>query len=216
MEEPVTGDDFPLVKPYQRLSRVYDLDWANFARQYISLIRPLLDGRGIEKARILDLACGTGGLAIELAGYGHTAHGLDISRQMVALARAKSRDMSSVSFKVQDMACFHTSVKYDLITCTFDSINYLREAASLKEMLRRVAAALEEHGLFIFDSNTRQIYLNHNGESYHRGLGGQFFVHSIHYDSFKKEATTTFEFALLDEGLGISTNTLDIAHQVMG
>jgi SAM-dependent methyltransferase len=191
MEEKLTN----FTKPYAYLSRIYDLDWANFARQYPGIILPLLDGRGITKARILDLACGTGGLAIELAGYGHSVHGLDSSPEMVDLAIVKSMGMDNVSFAVQDMAGFQSDGIFDIITCTFDSINYLTQPERVQAMLRRVAAALDENGLFIFDSNTPNMYLNHHGESYRRELGGQSFAHSIRYDPANNEATTTFEFA---------------------
>ncbi len=184
-----------IVPPYQRLSQIYDLDWAGFCLNYVGIIVPLLDGRGIERARILDLACGTGGLAIELAGYGHTVLGLDSSPEMIALAKAKSANVTGVSFEIQDMAAFQAEGKFDLITCVFDSINYLVDPASLAALFRRVAATLTPDGLFIFDSNTPREYLSHHGESYRRELGGQTLVQRIAYDPARKEASITFEFA---------------------
>jgi ubiquinone/menaquinone biosynthesis C-methylase UbiE len=41
-------------------------------------------------ARILDLGCGTGSLAVLLAQAGHEVTGIDASMQMLALARAKA------------------------------------------------------------------------------------------------------------------------------
>jgi ubiquinone/menaquinone biosynthesis C-methylase UbiE len=41
-------------------------------------------------ATILDLGCGTGSLSLLLAAAGHHVRGLDASRQMIALARAKT------------------------------------------------------------------------------------------------------------------------------
>ena len=197
MEESLdtNGANTHYVKPYQRLSRLYDLDWAPFARQYPGIILPLLDGRNVEKARILDLACGTGGLVIELAGYGHNVHGLDSSPEMISLAKAKAKGMDNVSFTVQDVAEFQVDGIFDIITSTFDSINYLTQPDRVQAMLRRVAAALDESGLFIFDSNTPNMYLNHHGESYRRQLDGQSLVQRIDYDPARKAATVTFEFA---------------------
>lgn len=183
------------VKPYRSLSRFYDLDWANFARQYPGIILPLLDGRGIGQARILDLACGTGGLAIELAGYGHKVRGVDGSPEMIALASRKAEGMDNVSFEVQDMTGFRVDGKIDIITCTFDAINYLTEPEEVKSLFQRVSAALDDYGLFIFDSNTPAMYLNHQGESYQRELDGQVIVQRIDYTPKRREAATTFEFA---------------------
>lgn len=61
--------------------------------------------------RILDLGCGTGQLAAEIAGYGATVVGMDSSGSMIAKAR-KSYPASShaaLSFDVKDA----TSFKYD-------------------------------------------------------------------------------------------------------
>ena len=44
------------------------------------------------RARILDLGCGTGSLAVLLAEAGHAVAGLDTSAQMLAVARAKAAD----------------------------------------------------------------------------------------------------------------------------
>jgi SAM-dependent methyltransferase len=41
-------------------------------------------------ARILDLGCGTGSLALLLAGAGHDVSGIDTSEQMLAVARTKA------------------------------------------------------------------------------------------------------------------------------
>jgi SAM-dependent methyltransferase len=43
-------------------------------------------------ARVADLGCGTGSLAVLLAAEGYAVHGLDVSPEMVARARAKAAD----------------------------------------------------------------------------------------------------------------------------
>jgi SAM-dependent methyltransferase len=182
-------------KIYERLSKVYDLDWGKFAGQYVSLINLLLDERGITRARILDLACGTGTLAVELAKGSHFIHGIDISPQMIEIAKSKSMVLSYVSFEVQDMTKFFVSDQFDLVSCTFDSINYLPDTDSVKATFSRVAKALRELGLFIFDSNTHRLYANRHRGTHERELGGESFVQRLNYDPAKKEATTVFEFS---------------------
>lgn len=56
--------DTVIMRIYECLSQVYDLDWGKFAKQYLKLIDELLSERGIGQARILDLACGTGTLRV--------------------------------------------------------------------------------------------------------------------------------------------------------
>jgi len=183
------------MKIYERLSQVYDLGWGEFAVQYVGLINQLLDERSIKQVRILDLACGTGILAMKLAEYGHFVYGIDISPQMIKIAKSKSIWSSNVSFEVQNMTQLCVESKFYLATCTFDSINYLMDTDGLKLMCYRIASVLHESGLFVFDSNTNQLYANRHKGRYERELGGESFVQSLNYDPIKKEATTVFEFS---------------------
>ena len=180
---------------YERLSQVYDIGWRGFAEQYVNLVGELLGEYGITQARILDLACGTGILAISLASQGHIVRGIDISPAMVALAEAKSVGIPNVSFEVQDMTEFVVPGRFDLITCTFDSLNYILNGDGVKAMLSGVARSLTKAGLFVFDSNTSQHYMNVGNGSRRMELGGYSFIHTWRYDSMKKEAITAFEFA---------------------
>ena len=184
-----------MLKPYERLSQFYDVDWGEFSRQYVDLIDELLQERNLTQARILDLACGTGILAICLAEDGHVVHGIDNSPEMVSIAKSKSVGMSGLSFDVQDMVNFDVDEKFDLGTCTFDSINYIRKLRDLRKMLGRVASVLHEGGLFIFDSNTRKLYLSHSGETFKREINGQSFLQHCRYDSVHNIATTIFSFS---------------------
>jgi len=52
-------------------------------------------------AVVLDLGCGTGSLSVLLAGAGHEVRGLDASREMLGLARAK-RDAAGVAVQFTD------------------------------------------------------------------------------------------------------------------
>ena len=180
---------------YKRLSQIYDLGWGKFAEQYLSLIAQLFNEHDIKRARILDLACGTGVLAIALANRGHSVHGIDISPEMVTIAKSKSSGMANISFDVQDISRFHVRGKFDLITCTFDSLNYLLNIDDVKAMFCRVASALRKSGLFVFDSNTNQHYVSVGEGSQKQELGRESFVQEWSCDQVKKEATTIFKFA---------------------
>ena len=183
------------MKIYERLSQVYDIGWGRFAEQYVGLIDLLFEENHIEQVNILDIACGTGILAISLASRGHIVHGIDISPSMVALAQSKSANIPGVSFEVQDMTRFIVRGKFDVITCTFDSLNYLLNINDVGAMFVRVALSLKKSGLFVFDSNTSQHYINVGKGSQKQELGGQSFIQEWSYDPIKNEATTVFEFA---------------------
>ncbi len=183
------------LKNYERLSEVYDLEWGRFSPQYLSLISELLDKRSIPHARILDIACGTGILTIELAKQGHTVYGIDISPRMIGKARAKSSGLFNAGYDVQDMREFSVEGRFDLVTCTFDSVNYILDPKELAGMFRQVAEVLDQSGLLIFDSNTHQHYLNHHRGEYQHQLGGECFLQKCIYDPEELRAETIFEFS---------------------
>lgn len=183
------------LKIYERLSQVYDFDWGKFSEKYLSLIAELLEERGIKRARILDLACGTGTLAVELAKLGHHVHGIDISPEMIEKANSKSAGLANLTFEVQDMTGFSVGDRFDLVTYTFDSINYLVTPDSVEQTFCRVAGALRKSGLFIFDSNTDRLYRNRHKGTQPRELGGESFVQKCIYDEEIMEAKTIFEFS---------------------
>ncbi len=179
---------------YGRLSQVYDLGWGDFASKYIGFIEELLTEQDLTRARILDLACGTGNLAIALARNGHIVHGLDLSPEMIDAARSKAAGLPGVSFDVQDMVDFRLAGIFDLVTCTYDSVNYLTNVTQVRGLFRRVAGSLAETGRFAFDSNTDCLYTNRHKGTHRRELGGHTLVQKCSYDRQKREAVTVFEF----------------------
>jgi SAM-dependent methyltransferase len=184
------------MKNYQRLAQFYEIGgWGNFSKQYIGLIDQLFNEYGIKRAKILDVACGTGILALALAKQGYLVQGIYISPEMVALARAKSSGMANVSFDVGSITDFKVADGFDLVTCTFDSLNYLITTDELKKMFDCVARSLRESGIFVFDSNTHKHYSSVGNRSENHTIGVEFFRKEVSYDPDRKKAKTLFKFA---------------------
>ncbi len=101
-------------------------------------------------ARVLDLACGTGDLAAALAQRGYEVVGLDGSAAMLDLARRNAPD---ATFVLGDARAFDTERPFDLVVCTFDSLNHVMRAEELGEVFRAVFCALRPGGRFAFDLN---------------------------------------------------------------
>lgn len=180
---------------YERLSTVYDLDWGKWSRQYVAIIREMLPQLNIDRAKILDLACGTGTLSIELAKIGHSVLGVDISPKMIEVAKSKAAKIPNVSFKIGDMLNFTNEDKFDCVTCTFDSLNYLQNVDQFQTFAEKVSRALRPDGFFIFDCNSEQLYLTRHKGTHQRELGDQSFLQKLHYDPKQRIATTVFEFS---------------------
>jgi len=182
-------------EPYERLCRVYDAGWSEFTLQYVPFVEGFIRDHGLEQARVLDLACGTGVLALELARLGHTVHGIDSSPGMIRIAREKGAGVPGVTFVIGDMREFRTAQRYDVVTCTYDALNYIRRLPEVKRVIGNVAGALEPGGLFIFDVNTKVLYRHHAGETERREHNGEVFLQESRYNGSYKLATTLFSFA---------------------
>ncbi len=141
-------------RPDERFASVYD---ETAGRQGLALYGPFYESlvaeAGLASARTLDVACGTGLWARRLASLGFRVTALDRSRPMLELARRRCRGLE-VTLLRADMRDLGLEAGFDLVTCTFDSLNYLRTDRELDLALSGFARALRPGGLALFDTNT--------------------------------------------------------------
>lgn len=99
--------------------------------------RRLVDLSGAHPGqRALDLACGTGDIARELAGHGATVVGLDITLRMLELARLR-RPVQPVGWVAGDMTALPVpAASVDLVTTGYGLRNVPDLAAALAEIHR--------------------------------------------------------------------------------
>jgi len=180
--------------PYARLSEFYDVGWGDFAESSLRFVTTTLKEYGVKKGRILELACGTGILAIHLAKAGHTVLGLDRSPGMVALARGKGQQLGNTEFRVADMRTFNVESTFDAVICLFDSINYLTELRDVETTINLVSSVLNRDGLLVFDFNRPIIYSAHSGKTLRRRVENGILLQELHYDGASRIARTVFRF----------------------
>ncbi len=180
--------------PYSRLSEHYDLGWGDFAESCQRFVLSTLHEHGLDTGRILELACGTGILAITLAKAGYEVLGIDRSLEMVTLANEKAAFVNGVRFAIADMRLRVSERAFDGALCLFDSVNYLATIEDVSEMLATVSAALATDGLFIFDFNRPLIYSAHHGKTLYRKIRGGILRQKLHYDPEARIARTQFHF----------------------
>ncbi|MEX1211605.1 MAG: methyltransferase domain-containing protein [Balneolaceae bacterium] len=146
--------------PYHALAALYDTLMGNVDYDaWADYIDELIQLHGSETKRILEVACGTGSLALsldELGTYDVTA--TDLSEAMIRIARKKAAlALSPVQFDVADMTDM-MSLKhlheYDAVLCLFDSLNYLLEPSEVSIALQQMHRTLRPGGLLIFDIST--------------------------------------------------------------
>lgn len=105
---------------------------------------------------IFDIACGTG-VCLELwCDRGYTIVGLDRSYTMLEVCERRLHEKYAAhSLLINgDMRAFSINRTFPVITCLYDSLNYLLKEDDLARCLSNVYRALDEQGLFIFDMNT--------------------------------------------------------------
>lgn len=115
----------------------------------------LLAEHGVPAGTVLDLACGTGSLTLELSKRGYEMIGVDASPDMLCAAREKClRAGADVLFLCQPMEQLDLYGTVNAAVCTLDSLNHITEPDVLREVFRRVSLFLEPGGVFVFDVNT--------------------------------------------------------------
>jgi SAM-dependent methyltransferase len=101
---------------------------------------------------VLDVACGTGELAIRFAIEGWKVTGVDLSETMLAVAHEKSMSRGvSVPYYEQNMTELDGFSGVDCVTIFCDSLNYLRTEEEIKSTFKSVNEQLSQQGLFLFD-----------------------------------------------------------------
>jgi len=143
---------------YDRYAEVYDESGQIFfSLRMIDYLSKLLPRHGPIAAgqTALDLACGTGTVALALARQGLQVYAIDGSPAMVEQARRKAAASDvTISLSCQDLRSFTLPTPVNLVTCLYDSLNYLLSPADLIQAFQRVRETLRPGGLFLADVNT--------------------------------------------------------------
>jgi SAM-dependent methyltransferase len=146
---------------YRVLPPFYDRWQAMYGKDYSSLILPRLlttiRANRIPRSSMVDVACGTGALALMMARRGWRVYGIDASEGMLRVASAKTKG-KGVTVLRQDMRRIRLPEPVTLATSLFDSINHLLSSRDLLRTFRAVHAALRPGGWFAFDVNNERCF----------------------------------------------------------
>ena len=121
---------------FDRIARVYDrmnsVMTAGMHHRWRSRAADL--SRAGQGSRVLDVATGTGDLAIELTGRGALVTGLDFSEPMLALARDKAAGIEWVQGNALELP--YGDGEFDAVTVGFGARNFADLGRGLSEMAR--------------------------------------------------------------------------------
>ncbi len=131
--------------------RLQDADYERFVDYYEAAFKRY----GIQPQLVLDLACGTGNITIPMSKRGYDMIGVDLSCEMLNIAREKAYDEEqSILFLNQDMTEFELYGTVDAIVCALDGINYITDEKMLEKVFKLAENYLNPGGIMIFDINT--------------------------------------------------------------
>ncbi len=145
-------------RPYTELAEIYDrvmdhVDYVAWAKYIFSVFQRF--GTGTEN--ILEIACGTGNLSVNLHKLGYSLTCTDISPAMLqgAAIKFKKHNMPLRLFS-SNMKSIPLTFLFDAVLCIYDSINYMITSEDFIQVMREVASVTKDGGLFIFDVCTEK------------------------------------------------------------
>lgn len=137
------------------LAFIHDAGFGVFAQRAAPWLLAELRRRGIGRGRVVDLGCGSGIWAARLIRAGYEVVGVDISADMLAIARRRARGAQFVCgslLRAAIPAC-------DAVTALSEVVSYAADRragmSALERLFGRVYRALRPGGLFVFDIATR-------------------------------------------------------------
>ena len=151
-----------LAVSYDRLTN--DVDYEAVVDFYMQI----LQRENLRPRTAVDLACGTGSVAILLAERGMQVIAVDISEDMLTVAAEKSVQLDNPPRWIcQPLQQLQLPRGVDLAVCALDSLDYITDPADCAQAIKRIYKALNPGGIFIFDVNTPEKL---------RAMDGQVFL----------------------------------------
>jgi cyclopropane fatty-acyl-phospholipid synthase-like methyltransferase len=163
---------------------------ADFIQKMLQLTPP---------ATILDVPCGLGRLAIELASRGFTMSGVDISVEFLEEARAAANKRPlNVSWQQRDMRDLPWQMSFDGAFCFGNSFGYLDDDGNA-QFLDTVYRVLRPDGRFVLDaSSVAENVLPRIQEHTEMQVGDILFIEDNHYDHTLSRLDTEYTFVRVD------------------
>lgn len=151
---------------------------------------------------VLDLGCGTGTLSLRLAERGFKVTGVDLSPDMLTVARDKCIFSGlDILLLNQDVCSFILPVRVDAVISTLDCFNYILNPDDLKRAFQLSYDNLETGGVFAFDIASEYKLSSMLGcNSFIFDEDSVFFTWECEYNPNDKTANQYMNFFMRNKG----------------
>jgi SAM-dependent methyltransferase len=96
---------------------------------------------------LLDIGCGTG-KHLEFLQSDFIVEGLDLDADLIEIAH---RRLADVPLHVADMSDFHLPRRFDVVTCLFSAIAYVKTREKMQQTLSCIASHLNPGGVVLIE-----------------------------------------------------------------
>jgi SAM-dependent methyltransferase len=134
---------------YHRSARLYDKMYGgkDYDAEAQTLQRMIAARATRPYKSLLDVGCGTGAHLVPLQGVYECA-GVDYSEAMLEIAREK---LPQIPFTAGDMRTFDLGRPFDIVTCLFSAIGYMKTVDDLNAAVANMARHVAPGGLLVFE-----------------------------------------------------------------
>lgn len=134
---------------YRSLAKYYDklYYWKDYSSD-VNSIKTLVSRHKRSSGKdLLDIACGTGKHLRHLK-RAYACEGLDNNKEILEIAKKAHKD---IKFHNKDMISFNLKKRFDIITCLFSSIGYVKTKSNLKKTIMNFSRHLKKGGIVLIE-----------------------------------------------------------------
>ncbi|MXZ02434.1 MAG: class I SAM-dependent methyltransferase [Chloroflexi bacterium] len=151
---------------------------------------------------VLDLCCGQGRHSIALAKTGLSVTGVDLSEEMLAIARSTADEAGAIlTLHQADMRHLPDDLKnrFDAVINMFSSFGYLESEEDDQQVLHQIAKALKPGGKLLMDLLNREwVIINNQEFDWHQHEDGRVVLERRQLDLKNSSNTVTYTEILPD------------------
>lgn len=134
---------------YRELAEYYDLIYSfkDYRKEAVRIKALVLKYKKSEGKDLLDVACGTAH-HLEYLKDDFSCMGVDVSNEILEIAM---KNVEGVVFEQANMTKLNVGKRFDVITCLFSSIGYVKTYTNLRKTIRSFAKHLKTGGVLLIE-----------------------------------------------------------------